>query len=279
MKRALVSLAAAVLFVACGFPEVSYRDGGADGGGDADETADAPIGTEGSSGDGAGGDGAGGDGAGGDGAGGDGAAEDGAREDATSGADSASEAGDATFLVDGQGTGADATNEAGDSSAGVDTGIDAPVTGLDATADAPGDANVADAPPADSGNDASGGVHDAGADAPLVCDVDQDTYTSMLTCGGSDCCDTDSRAHPGQTTFFIQADACGSFDYDCNTTEDPQYPVNLTCGGTGLTACTGGSGFLLDPGCGNSGLFGTCVPNGLLACQPGDEMTLTQGCR
>jgi hypothetical protein len=262
MKRTFVSLAAAVLFVACGFPEVSYRDGGADAGGDAEETTDAPIGTEGS---------------GGDGAGGDGAAEDGARVDATGGADSASEAGDATSFVDGQG--ADGTSAGGDSSASADTGIDAPVTPADATADAPGDASVADATPAESGTDASGGVHDAAADAPLICDVDEDTYTSKATCGGKDCCDTDALAHPGQTTFFTQADACGSFDYDCNTTQDPQYPVNLTCGGTALTGCTGGSGFLLNPACGSSGLFGTCVGNGLLACQPGEEMTLTQGCR
>jgi hypothetical protein len=109
-----------------------------------------------------------------------------------------------------------------------------------------------------------------------------DTYKveGVAACGtGTDCCDTDNKAHPGQTTYYTTADACGSFDYNCNGTVDPEYPSNLKCGGTGLTGCTGGSGFIgTDPGCGGSALYGTCVANGILTCQAGDEMTVTQGC-
>jgi hypothetical protein len=107
-----------------------------------------------------------------------------------------------------------------------------------------------------------------------------DTYKAEGgTCGGNDCCDTDNLAHPGQTSYFTSADKCGSFDYDCSGSNEPQYPGNLKCGGTGATGCTGGSAFIgAAPTCGAMGLYGTCVPNGLLACQQGNEVQLTQGC-
>jgi hypothetical protein len=261
MKRAVGPLAVLALFAACGFPQVGYRSEGDDGGGDARGTVDGPIGVEGSGVDGASG------------------------ADSATGADGAGEAGDATFSGGGEASaGSDAANDSGDSSPGIETGADAPGPGTDATPDAPSDASASDASDAsdtsaaDSGVDASDDVHEAAVDALPVCDEDQDTYDARGTCGGNDCCDTDAKAHPGQTTFFAQADACGSFDYNCNGQLDAQYPVNLTCGGTGLSGCSGGSAFLGDPGCGNSGLFATCVANGLLACQPGDETMVTQGC-
>ncbi len=39
---------------------------------------------------------------------------------------------------------------------------------------------------------------------------------------GDDCCDTDSRAKPGQTQAFELANACGSFDFNCDGKETPQ---------------------------------------------------------
>ena len=33
---------------------------------------------------------------------------------------------------------------------------------------------------------------------------------------GGDCCDSDPRTHPGATTFLSVADACGSYDRNCN---------------------------------------------------------------
>jgi hypothetical protein len=57
------------------------------------------------------------------------------------------------------------------------------------------------------------------------------TYVQSAT----DCCDTDSRAHPGQTAFFTgvdggTTDTCGSWDYDCSGAVEMQY-TNLpnTC--------------------------------------------------
>jgi hypothetical protein len=152
-------------------------------------------------------------------------------------------------------------------------------SGMEASTDAPSEAQDEagrDAAP-DGASDED--VHEAGVDAPPVCDFDLDTFLATgATCGGNDCCDTDKKAHPGVTAFFVQPDDCGSFDYDCNGKDDPQYPISLSCGGTGATGCTGGSGFLSDPGCGNTGPYYTCVANGLLACKPGSPITLTQGC-
>ncbi|NMA48547.1 MAG: hypothetical protein GX947_02055 [Tissierellia bacterium] len=33
---------------------------------------------------------------------------------------------------------------------------------------------------------------------------------------GTDCCDSDSRAKPGQTSYYTTTNNCGSWDYDCN---------------------------------------------------------------
>ncbi len=33
---------------------------------------------------------------------------------------------------------------------------------------------------------------------------------------GNDCCDSDNKAHPNQTSYFSSADACGSYDYNCD---------------------------------------------------------------
>jgi hypothetical protein len=174
--------------------------------------------------------------------------------------------GDDGTTGDGAGPGNDG-EASSDSSSGGDTGtdtgaVDSPVDVLDDAADSGGDAR------------------DATGDAPIVCDVDMDTYKAEgAVCGGNDCCDTDNQAHPGQTSYFTAPDKCGSFDYNCSGSNEPQYPGNLKCGGTGATGCTGGSAFIgAAPSCGMTGLYGTCVPNGLLACQQGNEVSLPQGC-
>jgi hypothetical protein len=66
-------------------------------------------------------------------------------------------------------------------------------------------------------------------------DYDGDHYgtsASIQRCGttvpsgyadkSGDCCDSDTNAHPGQTSYFTTADACGSFDYNCDTHETPK---------------------------------------------------------
>jgi hypothetical protein len=259
VRRRLVTLAFVGLFAACGFPEVTYQTDGGDGGNPPDSSTSA----ESSSGD------------------------DGAPSDVTTGGDGSSSGADAmadaeaSTATDAAGDGSD-SSFGGDSSSGSDTGADAP--GESSTADAPPD--VVEAGPVESGADAPvdapADVHDSGTDAPPVCDFDMDTYKveGVAACGtGNDCCDTDNTAHPNQANYFTKTDACGSFDYNCSGAIEPEFLSNLSCGGTGALGCTGGSAFLgPDPGCGNTALYGTCMANGLLACQAGDEMMVQQAC-
>jgi hypothetical protein len=94
-------------------------------------------------------------------------------------------------------------------------------------------------------------------DSADPCDLDQDGYRSKEgSCGGNDCCDYDSRANPGDTSFYTSADSCGSYDYDCNGSDDPEYAkVNCTIG---VLVCNG-SGFDDDPpACGVKAQFDAC---------------------
>jgi hypothetical protein len=68
-------------------------------------------------------------------------------------------------------------------------------------------------------------------------DVDE-TYKWIATGNslGTDCCDSDANAKPGQISYFPAPNACGSWDYDCNnaTTTDPS-----TCtGGDSSASCS-----------------------------------------
>jgi len=168
----------------------------------------------------------------------------------------------------------------GDGAGGSSSGADAPsgdAPGGDATGSSSGAGDGAAS--SSSGGDATPGDGPAGDGAP-VCDVDKDTYKAKGgTCGGNDCCDTDPKANPGQKGYFPSPDACGSFDYDCSGKLEPEYASNIACGGTGLTGCTGGPGFVgADPGCGNSAVYGQCVGNGALACAPGQFTNVQQAC-
>lgn len=136
--------------------------------------------------------------------------------------------------------------------------------------DAPGDVEPEGAP-----------AGDAVADGPPSCDEDGDGYLATGATGaGTDCCDTDRNANPGQKQFFTVADACNSFDYDCDGKLEPEYATNLACTGTGLTGCKGGPGFIGDPACGTTGPWASsCQGLGALACQPGATTSQAQGCR
>jgi len=59
----------------------------------------------------------------------------------------------------------------------------------------------------------------------------------------NDCCDTDSRAHPGQSSYYTSTNNCGSWDYNCDGTSTGIYcsgytqcqidfPINLYCTGS-----------------------------------------------
>jgi len=65
---------------------------------------------------------------------------------------------------------------------------------------------------------------------------------------GGDCCDSDANAIPGQTKYFTSADACGSWDYNCDGTIQGSSGF-VTYATVAVTSC-GASGH--GSGCGDS---------------------------
>ena len=73
-----------------------------------------------------------------------------------------------------------------------------------------------------------------------------------------DCYDSNADAHPGQTAFFDQDRGDGSFDYDCNRSEDEQYTAAYQCFPGCFYSADGWDGNV--PACGDSGNLATgCV--------------------
>ncbi len=97
------------------------------------------------------------------------------------------------------------------------------------------------------------------ADSGDPCDLDEDGVRATGTCGGTDCCDFDGRAYPGETSYFATTDACGSFDYNCNATNEPEYALaNCALSGFG---CKGDGFDKAPPPCGASATFDSCNYN------------------
>jgi hypothetical protein len=160
---------------------------------------------------------------------------------------------------------------------GSGPGADATIAG-DATSppDAPqplDDANIPDVGQPDVHVLDPDGSYDDSGDP---CDLDQDGYKAMGgSCGGNDCCDYDSRANPGDTSFYAAADACGSFDYDCNGKDDPEYGrVNCTLG---FFVCNGDGFDQTIPACGVAATFDTCN-DAVVTCTTSQSQA-PQGCR
>jgi len=171
------------------------------------------------------------------------------------------------------------------------------------TSDAPsgsssGVISVSSSPDADFEQDTGSDVaaqREAGAagEGGNQCDQDGDGYADT-NCLGTDCCDTDPKAHPFQANYYATPDACGSFDYDCSGANEPQYGAYLSCTGPAAschslcssTPCSCGDiqgacayGFTGPaPQCGQTGSWGLCVPNGN-GCTPSTTMeAMTQPC-
>jgi hypothetical protein len=129
-------------------------------------------------------------------------------------------------------------------------------SGPPVTADASGLVADGSTPPPPPHPDASTVSTDAGG-VTIDCDQDGDGFRSTTDdCGGTDCCDRDARAFPGETDFFAVADACGSFDYNCNGQSEPEFgKVNCTVSGL---SCTGDGFDGTPPACGATATFDTC---------------------
>lgn len=142
-------------------------------------------------------------------------------------------------------------------------------------------------------NDCDGAIDEAGADGCTLyyADGDGDGFgdPGLQTCScvpdaaypatnGTDCCDIDAQAYPGQTAWFGWTNWCDSMDYDCSGVMEIRYPSTALGSCVGAVACDfaeGWSGGIV-PGCGevrrwvsSCGWFFGCF-------EEGDY--LTQGC-
>jgi len=88
----------------------------------------------------------------------------------------------------------------------------------------------------------------------------------------TDCYDSNPNAFPGQATFFVTERGDGSFDYNCDTTEQRRWPNYYTCSsycssytagwGSGSVPSCGFTSPSFRSGCDWSGFFGDCEPTG-----------------
>ncbi|MCB9641858.1 MAG: hypothetical protein H6728_02165 [Myxococcales bacterium] len=63
-----------------------------------------------------------------------------------------------------------------------------------------------------------------GTCVPLTYTTPSGLSSTYITTGG-DCCDVDAQAKPGQTGYFPTANACGSFDWNCDNKATPELTV------------------------------------------------------
>ena len=103
-------------------------------------------------------------------------------------------------------------------------------------------------------------------------DVDKDAYSA---CSG-DCNDNDPLVNPKQTTFQT-APSNGSYDYNCDSTEEQQYAALVSCAMV-AGVCTGSGWEGTVPACGVDGSFADCQKKGP-NCDQQPAKTLKQGCR
>jgi hypothetical protein len=84
--------------------------------------------------------------------------------------------------------------------------------------------------------------------------------------------------------FFTSARANGSYDYNCDGREEPEFTTTLDCSLLKIADCSG-EGFAGSlPACGQAGNFIRCegavpLPTLPLVCTPIDEGTRAMGCR
>jgi hypothetical protein len=93
-----------------------------------------------------------------------------------------------------------------------------------------------------------------------------------IECGGTDCDDTNEDVYVGQLDYFSKARANGTFDYNCNAVDEPEFET-YTCSGA---ECNKTSVFLFnDVPCGQVGSWGNCN----LLCNSSAVVQKTKQCR
>ena len=122
--------------------------------------------------------------------------------------------------------------------------------------------------------DADGDNHGDPTDSKCLCSPD--AIGRYIAETKKDCCDSDANARPGQTVYFTDANECGSFDYNCNDSEEKQYSETGSCGGFGCKWSPGWSGG--NPACGIAGNWMNGCTIDWLSCDS-HTVTKTQACR
>lgn len=92
-----------------------------------------------------------------------------------------------------------------------------------------------------------------GSDASMIYSTNPTpptNYIRAMSSSGTDCCDTDANAKPGQTSWFTTTNDCGVYDYNCNG----QVDLWLPDGGGSRLSCVGDE-------CGDMGLWNLAVPD------------------
>jgi hypothetical protein len=97
---------------------------------------------------------------------------------------------------------------------------------------------------------------------------------------GLDCDDLDPLAHPGQTGYYnTPTKGTGSYDYNCNSVDEPEFPSVINCLVVGQS-CQGDGWVGAIPLCGAIGTWGKCNKQG--GQPPGCSITTSnkiQSCR
>lgn len=173
-------------------------------------------------------------------------------------------------------------SEGGEGSTGQEGGNPEGST-KDGPVDAPGDAAVIEAAARD---DATAKVPD-GSCVPEDCDCDKDLFLRSNCDSGTnhptklDCDDFDPLRKPdaGLTEELPDNGQVPKGDWNCDGHVDKAYYVNVKCGGTILTGCTGGPGFTNDPECGTSADYFQCGVVGLGCGLIKEATPRKQGCK
>lgn len=122
-----------------------------------------------------------------------------------------------------------------------------------------------------------------------LCEPDGD-YTAEVD---GDCAPVDASAFPGQTVFFGAPRSDGSYDFDCDGTEEPAAPAPVECRPMNVYGQCGDSTGVAEtagwrdgvPGCGETGEWAEVCSSydvgGYYACEGSRELSepAVQGCR
>ena len=102
---------------------------------------------------------------------------------------------------------------------------------------------------------------------------------------GTDCCDSDANAHPGQTVYFTTTRiGCGGYDYNCAGGDEQQYTATFNVNFTSLIVCGAGpaggawSAVTVPPACGASGSWMLLTDCFCMAGMSGPQRCPYSGC-